>query len=81
MIWQDTVIASGSLLFALSLYFSIASKNKPELRTCVIQVATRVVMGITFATLGLWMTVGACVLMGTGWTILLIQQMFRIGKA
>jgi len=60
MVWQDYVITSGNIIFALNLLPQLKNVIKDNhylnLWTCSLTFLTLCVMNITMATLGLWLS-------------------------
>jgi hypothetical protein len=74
MPWQDWVLAVGSFIFAVALYPSIKSPDKPALSTSASTAAVLGVFAVTYVTLSLWMAAFTVTLTGIMWTILAVQK-------
>lgn len=53
MSWQDIVFSVGTVIFSVSLIFSIRSENKPHLLTSFMTGSVMIVFVFTYFTLGL----------------------------
>lgn len=73
MTWQDVVIASVQVVFAVALFPSLLSDEKPARATCLLTALCLYALGITYFTLQLYGAVASVVLCGVLWTILLLQ--------
>ena len=74
MIWQDVVIMIACFGFAIALIPSIKGKRKPERSSCLITTILLTAIAISFATLGLWLSVAAEITAIIAWGILLFQK-------
>jgi len=64
----------GCFGFAFALIPSIKGKAKPARMSCVITICLLIMVGVSFATLGLWLSFAAEVTAIIAWGILLIQK-------
>ena len=71
--WQDYVLAIGNVIFIVSLFPSLLSKNKPAILTSLLTGATLTVFVFTFITLKLWFSAGAMGGSAILWYILAFQ--------
>ena len=77
MIWQDVIITIVNYMFGVFLIPMLLSPNKPPLKSSGSTALGLLVMGITFTTLGLWLSAIAVGITTTMWTILFIQGLRR----
>ncbi len=74
MMWQDVVIMVSCFGFALALIPSIMGKQKPARSSCVLTAVLLTAIAVSFATLGLWLSVVAEITSIVTWLILLFQR-------
>jgi len=77
MIWQDIVIMFACFGFALALIPSIRGKQKPECSSCIFTIILLLAIAVSFATLKLWLSMGAEITAIIAWAILLFQKRER----
>ena len=70
MIWQDVVIMVACFGFALALIPSISGKQKPERSSYLPAIVLLTAIAVSFATLGLWLSVFAEITAIVAWGIL-----------
>lgn len=80
MIWQDIVLAGGSLLFTVALIPSIRSKHKPALTTSVLTGSVLLLFTFTYATLELWFSAVSVCVNGLMWLTLALQKYRQVDK-
>ena len=73
MIWQDILIALGSVGFTIALVPAILGKSKPPKSTCLLTSGILYSYVLAFATLGLWYSAVTTVSTAACWTVLLVQ--------
>lgn len=78
--WQDTVLAVGSLIFAIALIPSIISKDKPAFWTSAINGVVLIFFVITYASLSLWYAVVTTSLSAFLWLVLAFQKKLQTKK-
>jgi len=76
MIWEDIVIAVGCFSLALALIPSIRKTHKPEKSSCALSVICLTALAISFASLGLWLSVASEIAGIITWGILLFQKRY-----
>jgi hypothetical protein len=74
MSWQDIILSVGNLLLGIALIPSIISSHKPALLTSLLQGCILLTFGIVYASLGLWVSVGAISLSVVLWFVLVVQK-------
>jgi hypothetical protein len=72
-VWQDIVLAVGSISFAGALVPSLRSSNKPALATSVITGGWLSVFAATYATLRLWFATATTAVTAALWVLLAMQ--------
>jgi hypothetical protein len=79
MSWQDFVIGIGQLVFALSLFPSLLSDEKPARWTCALTALMLFIFCFTYLTLALPWSASSVFVCGVLWTILLAQRRRKPG--
>ena len=79
MVWQDIVISICQIIAVFSLIPSITSKDKPALKTSVMNMAIVFTIATTLLTLRLWIASLTAYMIALSWTILAIQK-WKIDK-
>ena len=74
MLWQDVVIMIACFGFAFALYPSIRGKQKPAKSSCLWTIILLSAIAVSFATLKLWLSVGAEMTSIVAWGILYFQK-------
>ena len=74
MTWQDWVFSLGQLVLLIALLPSIFSKDKPAIATSLIYGTVAAVFIFTYASLGLWTSSMAAILITSGWLTLVVQK-------
>lgn len=74
MTWQDAVIAICQMSFVVALIPAIRAAEKPPVRTSAPTALALVSLALTFATLGLWLSVVTSVLSAMAWGVLAVQK-------
>ena len=74
MSWQDITIMVGCFALGFALFPSIFSKYKPARWSCALTFGVLLVLSICFATLKLWLSMGAELFATVCWFILLVQK-------
>lgn len=74
MIWQDLVLAAGSLFFFIALLPSIFSAKKPHWASSLITGSILIVFSVVDVTLGLYYAAGMNVLSAVAWFVLFVQR-------
>ena len=74
MLWQDIVLMVSFFGFAIALIPSIRSKQKPTRSSCALTLFLLTLCGVSFATLGLWLSFLAEITAMLAWGILLFQK-------
>ena len=73
--WQDWVLGGTLWMFAAVLIPTITHPtNKPSLSTSLLTALGNFVVSYTFATLSLWNSALAALVIGAAWSILTIQR-------
>ena len=60
--------------FGLALIPSIRGKDKPAKKSCAITIILLTAISVSFATLGLWLSLGAEITAIVAWGVLLFQK-------
>lgn len=74
LVWQDIILAVGSLIFAVALVPSIMSSDKPALGTSVTTGLVLTVFAFTYFSLSLWYAAVTTAITGLLWIILAVQN-------
>uniref|UniRef100_A0A6H2A1K2 Uncharacterized protein n=1 Tax=viral metagenome TaxID=1070528 RepID=A0A6H2A1K2_9ZZZZ len=74
MFWQDWVISIIGWVFGIALLPSVLGKNKPAKSSCLLTGVGLLIMGITMATMSLWMSFASNMLCGSLWLAMLFQR-------
>lgn len=72
--WQDLVFMIGGFLFAIALFPTLMSKDKPPKLTSFLTGTILLVFAICYATMDLWLAFGATLLTATMWFAILAQK-------
>lgn len=78
--WQDFIFLTGSIVFAVSLIPAICGRDKPPLATSLMTATMLAIYGFTYATLGLWLSLGGAFLVAGTWYVLAAQKAWRKSK-
>jgi len=81
MSWQDMVLMVGNIIFVISLFPSILTKNKPSIWTSILSAVVLYIFVITYISLSLWGSAIATLIVSILWTILAIQKYFLDKKS
>ena len=79
MIWQDIILAGAQILFAIALFPSLLSKDKPAFATSLMNSIMLYVISYVNFTLSLFGAAAGLFLVATLWGILAIQK-YRVDK-
>jgi len=74
MVWQDTALFLGTLVFIITFIPFIRAKEKPPLRTSIPTAIVIYAFVYIHITLSLFLTAFVTLIMAIGWTILAIQK-------
>jgi threonine/homoserine/homoserine lactone efflux protein len=74
-LWQDIILSTGSVIFALALIPSIISKDKPAIGTIILTAIVLSVFVITYVSMSMWFTAASTSFSVLMWTILGFQQL------
>ena len=74
MHWQDIVLSIGQYIFVIALLPSVFGKDKPALSSSLLTGTVLGVFSVVYATLGLWSSTIASVLVTATWFLLAWQQ-------
>jgi hypothetical protein len=74
MQWQDWVLSVGAFAILVSLVPTIRGEQKPALTTSIMSTVIVATFGVTMATLGLWLSALANVLISAAWALLAYQR-------
>lgn len=74
MSWQDVTILISEVFFAIALFPSIMSKDKPALITSVLNAFFLVVLAFTNYTLNLYGATVGFIVVGGLWFVLAVQK-------
>lgn len=78
--WQDWAIMSVQVVFAISLFPTILHPTqKPTFLTAIMTTTCIIFMGITYATLSLWLATMLAGINAGLWAILAVQR-YRLNK-
>jgi hypothetical protein len=72
--WQDVVLSACNFVLIIALLPSVFSEHKPALTTSLVTGSALSIMGITFATLSLWLTMIALFISSVLWFVLALQS-------
>lgn len=75
--WQDVVMAIIGFIFAVALWPSVRSKEKPALASSILTGTGLLIMCVCYATLGLWLAFSSSILTVIMWYILAVQVIMR----
>jgi hypothetical protein len=75
MMWQDFVLAAGSILFSVALIPSIASQNKPAWQSSLLTGTILAIFAIVYTTLHLWFSFASTLVTAGLWYVLLYQAL------
>ncbi len=74
MVWQDMLIAIGSVGFSLALIPAARSSSKPPRSSCLLTGGILWSYVLAFGTLGLWYSAATTVITACMWTLLFLQR-------
>ncbi|TSD05305.1 MAG: hypothetical protein Greene07147_626 [Parcubacteria group bacterium Greene0714_7] len=74
MHWQDIVLSIGQYIFVIALLPSVFGKDKPALSSSLLTGTVLGVFSVVYATLGLWSSTVASILVTATWLLLAWQQ-------
>lgn len=74
MVWQDIVISICQIIAVFSLMPSITSKDKPALKTSVMNMAIVFTIATTLLALKLWIASLTAYMIALSWTVLATQK-------
>lgn len=74
MHWQDIILSVGQYIFVIALLPSVFGKDKPALSSSLLTGSILAVFSVVYATLGLWSSTIASVVVAVTWFILAWQQ-------
>lgn len=74
MSWQDVVLLICQIVFAIALFPSILSKNKPALTTSVLNTVFLYIIFLVNLTLNLYGFAAGIFIVATLWLILAVQK-------
>jgi hypothetical protein len=77
MTWQDVLIGSEQVLFAVALVPSLLSERKPHAVTSALTGLTLLAFAVAYASLDLVYSAAAALLCGVLWLVLLLQVLLR----
>jgi hypothetical protein len=75
--WQDIVISVGAIIFALALWPSILSKDKPALWTSLVTGIVLFVFALTYGSLSLWYAAATTAITASLWIVLVVQKILQ----
>jgi hypothetical protein len=76
-VWQDYALSFTGLVFIISLFPSVFSKDKPAFTTSLITCSGIAINMLAFATLKLWFTFITNVILFCLWATLAIQMALK----
>ena len=74
MIWQDSVLTGGTIIFIVALIPSVLGKDKPAVSTSLPTACVLTVFVVVYASLSLWFAAIANSFTATLWFILALQK-------
>ena len=74
MNWQNILFTTGAIVFAISLFPSILSKDKPALATSLLSGIMLMLFAIAYATLRFWTSALSNAVLSFLWLILAFQK-------
>lgn len=75
--WQDVVLAGGSIVFIIALFPSVFSKNKPALSTSLTTGSVLLIFVFVYASLSLWFAMVSTSITSFVWFVLAFQKINR----
>ncbi len=78
--WQDSVLATGSLLLAVALIPSLRSNDKPALATSLLTASCLAVFAFVYASLALWYSTTTTSVTSLFWFILAYQRLQSVRR-
>jgi hypothetical protein len=74
--WQDIVLASGNIVFAMGLIVSIRSWQLPHLSTSLLTAFWLTLFCVAYATEGLWLAAAGTSIDAVCWGVLAFQAWY-----
>lgn len=73
--WQDGLLAFGSVVLAYALIPTITGSHKPHLKTSIATAITLLSFEFAYASLGMWITVVLNIVIIFEWCLLVYQKL------
>lgn len=73
MTWQETILAAGSVVFAIALLPAVIGTSKPPIATSLMTGGVLMTFVVCYATLGLWYAAATTFVSGSLWLVLALQ--------